>query len=132
MKFHSLPVWIHTGIAECSICILYRNPYGRYSQGVFYRISFFLFSHCPVLISPFQISPYHISSDHISPYLIFSFMIQRNVIRGNVKRENYSQGNMIRGNGNDFYFLFTPPRPFPFNLETFPFKVSNILVQKEF
>jgi hypothetical protein len=26
MKFHSLPVWIHTGIA-------YRNPYGRYSQG---------------------------------------------------------------------------------------------------
>jgi hypothetical protein len=33
---------------------------------------------------------------------------------------------------NDFYFLFTSPRPFPFNLETFLLQISNILVQKEF
>jgi hypothetical protein len=32
---------------------------------------------------------------------------------------------------NDFYFLYTSPRPFSFNLETFLFQISNILVQKE-
>jgi hypothetical protein len=31
-----------------------------------------------------------------------------------------------------FSMIFTFYLPFPFNLETFPFQVSNILVQKEF
>jgi hypothetical protein len=33
MKFHSLPVWNYTGIAECSIWILYQNPCEIYSYG---------------------------------------------------------------------------------------------------
>jgi hypothetical protein len=47
-EIHSLPVWIHTGIAECSIWILYRNPYGRYSQG---------YQFFPVNSSPDNSSP---------------------------------------------------------------------------